>query len=251
MKMDNPNPIWTPTYFHTTPCPPLSTCFPDAPPVFPSPNSSLPQEELNQLQECIEEANNLLHIISNPRDPENTRALQLFLLTLRGLKVQAIIACDTTQEKQIGTLTNAGKDFIELTNQKKGKILIPYLQICLLKRDCNQNPIPQPLPFNFTPPIRQNLILHFGKTVAANPLLINTFFGISLALYLQGFIGKKITIRLQNEENLIQGVLISVQEGEEDADDVLSPPAKIKIKVDNKIVDVDLDDLCFASVCPR
>ncbi|MBO1582817.1 MULTISPECIES: hypothetical protein [Bacillus] len=249
MKKDNPNPIWIPTYFNTTPCPPLSTCFPDAPPAFPSPNSSLPQEELNQLQECIEEANNLLHVISNPRDPENTRALQLFLLTLRGLKVQATIACDTTQEKLIGTLTNAGKDFIELTNEKKGKVLIPYLQLCLLKRDCNQNPIPQPLPFNFTPPIRQNLILHFGKTVAANPLLINTFFGISLSLYLQGFIGKKITIRLQHEEEPIQGILIDVQE--EDIDDDLRPPAKIQIKVANKIVEVDLDDVCFISVCPR
>ncbi|MGE7635922.1 hypothetical protein ACQKMZ_27795 [Bacillus paramycoides] len=247
MKTDNPNRI--PTYFNTTPCHPLSTCFPDAPPAFPSANSSLPQEELDQLQECIEEANNLLHVISNPRNPDNTRALQLFLLALRGLKVRAIVACDTTQEKLIGTLTNAGKDFIELTNEKKGKVLIPYLQLCLLKRNRNQNPIPQSLPFNFTPFIRQNLILHFGKTVAANPLLINTFFGISLALYLQGFIGKKITIRLQNEENLIQGVLIDVQE--EDADNDLRPPAKIKIKVANKIVDVDLDAVCFISVCSR
>ncbi|OJD62418.1 hypothetical protein [Bacillus sp. NH11B] len=247
MKMDNPNQI--PNYFNTTPCHPLSTCFPDTPPAFPSPNSSLPQEELDQLKECIEEANNLLHVISNPRDPENTRALQLFLLALRGLKVQAIIACDTTQEKLIGTLTNAGKDFIELTNEKKGKVLIPYLQLCLLKQDCNQNLVPQLLPFNFTPPIRQNLILHFGKTVAANPLLINTFFGISLALYLQGFIGKKVTMRLQNEEEPIQGILIDVQE--EDIDDDIRPPAKIKIKVANKIVNVDLDAVCFISVCPR
>ncbi|MDM5188408.1 hypothetical protein QUF99_14110 [Bacillus sp. DX4.1] len=249
MKTDNRNQIWFPTHFDVSPCHPLSTCFRNTTPSFPSPNSSLPQDKLDQLHACIEEANNLLHVISNPRDAEITRALQLFLLTLRGLEVQAIVACDTTKEKLFGTLTNAGKDFIELTNEEEGRLLIPYLQLCLLKRNHNQKPSPQPFPFNFTPPLRLDLILHFGKTVAANPILINTFFGISLALYLQRFIGKKITIRLQDEEEPIQGILISVQE--DDVDDDLRPPAKIKIQGVDKIVEINLDDVCFISVRPH
>ncbi|MDM5154658.1 hypothetical protein QUF88_12690 [Bacillus sp. DX1.1] len=249
MKTDNRNQIWFPTHFDVSPCHPLSTCFPNTTPSFPSPNSSLPQDKLDQLHACIEEANNLLHVISNPRDAEITRALQLFLLTLRGLEAQAIVACDTTKEKLFGTLTNAGKDFIELTNEEEGRLLIPYLQLCLLKRNHNQKPSLQSFPFNFTPPLRLDLILHFGKTVAANPILINTFFGISLALYLQGFIGKKITIRLQDEEEPIQGILISVQE--DDVDDDLRPPAKIKIKDADKIVEINLDDVCFISVHPH
>ncbi|MFI8707264.1 hypothetical protein ACIGHG_09320 [Bacillus sp. NPDC077411] len=249
MKTDNRSQIWFPTHFDVSPCHPLSTCFPNAAPGFPSPNSSLPQDELDQLQTCIEEANNLLHVISNPRDPEITRALQLFLLTLRNLEVQAIVACDTTKETLIGTLTNAGKDFIELTNEKQEKLLIPYLQLCLLKRNHKQKPTSQSFTFNLTPQLRQDLILHFGKTVAANPVLINTFFGISLVLYLQRFVRKNIIIRLQNEEEPIQGILIAVQE--EDIDDALRPPAKIKVKVSNKIVEINLDDVCFISVCPH
>lgn len=65
-------------------------CCPEliATPKFPSPNSPLPQEELDELQECIEIANQLLRSLGNRPNPNNLRQLQLHFLDLRKFLVR-------------------------------------------------------------------------------------------------------------------------------------------------------------------
>ena len=60
---------------------------------FASPNSQFPQEELDELQICIEAVNDLLRSLGSVSDPNNTRQLQLHFLDLKGVSVNASILC--------------------------------------------------------------------------------------------------------------------------------------------------------------
>lgn len=60
---------------------------------FASPNSPLPQNELDDLQACIEAVNHLLRSLGTEGDPNNTRQLQLHFLDLKGIRVKAKILC--------------------------------------------------------------------------------------------------------------------------------------------------------------
>lgn len=101
-------------------------------PRFNSPNSSFSPDELEQLQACFEEINDVLRSIGNPRDPENQRQLQLHFRALRGGLVRVIVDCDDEPIELLGTLEEAGRNFIQL-NKIGEKTFILFERICSLQ----------------------------------------------------------------------------------------------------------------------
>lgn len=63
-------------------------------PLFSSPNSPLPPKALDRLQQCIEEANDLLRSLGSESNPDNRRQLQLHFLSIRGANVILKIICE-------------------------------------------------------------------------------------------------------------------------------------------------------------
>nr|WP_106778844.1 hypothetical protein [Lysinibacillus timonensis] len=86
---------------------------------FASPNSPLPADELEDLQACIEAANDLLRSLGNESDPDNTRQLQLHFLNLKGIGVKVSILCgldDPDNEEEFeneNILKHSVEDIIE------------------------------------------------------------------------------------------------------------------------------------------
>lgn len=212
-------------------------------PVFASPNSALPEDQLNELQLCIEEANDLLRTLGAQSDPENTRQLQLHLLKLEGVHVSVKIKCnckegkkrkntkviekqlmDTIEEKK-GVLGTTGRDFIQLET-KRGCIFILFerlISLSRLQKDQEGNEID--LPFN------KELVLNFGKFVSKKPELINLFFGIPLHKQLKEYIGENVQVK--TDKKLVSGTLVSVDE------------ENIVIKELRRENRIDFKDICF------
>ena len=212
-------------------------------PVFASPNSALPEDQLNELQLCIEEANDLLRTLGAQSDPENTRQLQLHLLKLQGVHVSVKIKCnfkeskkrkttkiieepqiETTVEK-IGTLATTGRDFIQL-DTNCGCIFILFERLISLSHLNNcQEQDDMKLPFN------KELVLNFGEFVSKQPKLINLFFGIPLQMQLQKYIEENVQVK--TDKKLLSGTLLSVDE-----DNILIKDLRRENRIDFK-------DICF------
>ena len=222
-------------------------------PVFSSPNSALSEEQLNELQLCIEEANNLLRSLGSQSDPENTRQLQLHLLKLQGVQVTATIKCMLEKETEVitmsenrrkttktvkkqliekvvekdGFLVNEGRGFIQL-NTTCGHIFILYeklVSISHINKFHEQEPYVKELIKN------KEIVLNFGNFVSKRPKLINLFFGIPLYLQLQNFIGKDIQVK--TDMQMVSGNLVSVDEN------------NIQIKNLRRVKQVNINDTCF------
>lgn len=101
--------------------------------LFPSPNGNLPKDKLDQLQKCIEVANDLLRTLGNPQDPDNTTALRLHFRSKRGINVQMIVDCEGTEEYVAGCLEEVGRDFFQLHNSR-GKIFVQFERTCSINR---------------------------------------------------------------------------------------------------------------------
>ncbi|KGR78910.1 hypothetical protein [Ureibacillus manganicus] len=74
---------------------------------FTSPNSPLPQDQLDELQACIEAINHILRSLGTESVPNNTRQLQLHFLDLKGISVKANILCDFGIAEDEASLVNA------------------------------------------------------------------------------------------------------------------------------------------------
>lgn len=61
---------------------------------FSSPNSAFPQEQLDDLQVCIEAINHILRSLGSESNLNNTRQLQLHFLDLKGISVKANFLCE-------------------------------------------------------------------------------------------------------------------------------------------------------------
>ncbi len=181
---------------------------------FASPNSPLNQGELDELQACIEAANDLLRSLGSQSDIENTRQLQLHFLEMRGENVSAHVKCeDNIQQNEddssnnsniekkpkkticlCGKITNAGKDFLQI-NQNGSSVFISYRRLLTIKRDDSEKIIiEEPSLHCANQQLRRKLAFQFGEIVAKNPNFINIFFGSPLFLMLKQYIGKDFKI---------------------------------------------------------
>lgn len=217
--------------------------------VFASPNSALPEDQLNELQLCIEEANNLLRTLGSQSNPENTRQLQLHLLDLKGLHVSVKIKCnfkegkrkntqraikkhpiDSIEEKK-GVLGTTGRDFIQLDTEC-GCIFILFERLISLSQlddyhqDDEQN--------NLELILNKELVLNFGEFVSKRPKLVNLFFGIPLHMQLQKYIGENVEVK--TDKHIVSGTLLSVDEND------------LQIKNSRKKRKINLTDICFIEI---
>lgn len=231
---------------------------------FASPNSRLPQDELDDLQACIEMANDLLRSLGSERDRENRRQLQLYFMELKGASVKAKIACTKSMQdedaaqvmrqdvdmpdeemdaqehkmkmdviKKHGKIATAGRDFIQI-NPVGSFIFIPYNRLISIKRDECDVPEREPEFLDADRKTRRELAFNFGEFVKKDPDLVNLFFGIPLFKQLKEFIGEDVKVRVG--EYILSGLLVCVDE------------ESIQLQCREEKVEVDIRDVCFVEV---
>ncbi|AGK55890.1 hypothetical protein [Bacillus sp. 1NLA3E] len=194
-------------------CPPLHPCPEKIPtPRFRSPNSPLPPAELDELQECIEVANHLLRSLSNERNPNNQRQLQLHLLDLRDILIRVKVYCQEKQIEEVGTLVTAGKNFIKLNTVGK-RVFILFNKIDSLQyEECNTEKKHQQELIHLNRQLKRELVLHFGEFVSGEPELVNLFFGIPIHLMLFQFVGCQVEVMVEDKSEAISGQLLNADE---------------------------------------
>jgi hypothetical protein len=106
-------------------------------PRFSSPNSPLPPKALDRLQQCIEEANDLLRSLGSESDPDNRRQLQLHFLSIRGADVILKIICKEQEikenEQEIEAVNRNRQKYIKM-KKINGKEIEPKLRLKMYKR---------------------------------------------------------------------------------------------------------------------
>ena len=241
---------------------------------FASENSPRTQEELDELQACIEAINDLLRSLGSESDPNNTRQLQLHFLDLRGAVVKAEIICGIEQllqdEEAIGEEdieievedVEIDADELDITNamsericfkviEKKGKlatagrdfiqinqvgsaVFILYSHLISITRGKYETDEQEPEFICANQATRRELTFNFGEFVSKKPDLINLFFGIPLHVQLKEFLGKDV--KGKTDGQFFCGTLVKVDEG--------------NIQIINKMgeEDINIDEICFIEV---
>lgn len=206
---------------------------------FASANSPLPPRSLDELQECIEAANDLLRSLGNRRDPNNQRQLQLELLALQDICVKAEINCGRQKKREkIGILVTAGRDFIEINSSEDGDLVfVLFNRLITIDRDKSfkTNIHPEQDLIDADKCTKRELSLNFGEFVAKRPELINLFFGIPLHLYLLKFIGEEVKVKT-DDETIMNTTLSNVEEG------------RIEVKGLDGTIGINMDEICFIEI---
>ncbi|MBM7607629.1 hypothetical protein JOD29_000873 [Lysinibacillus composti] len=231
---------------------------------FASPNSALSPQELDELQECIEKANDILRSLVAENDPTNKRQLQLHFLKLRGASVEVKILCTRMEQEEeeenemddlfaenededldliipphkkiikvCGKVATAGRDFIQF-NGVGSAYLVLYNQLLSVASDkTSKSKQPQRDFIDANQETRRKLAFNFGEFVANNPDAKNIFFGIPLSLQLNQFIGKEVCVET-TDDGSSEGLLVRVDE----------ELIEIEKKCGDKI-EIDFDKMCF------
>lgn len=218
-------------------------------PRFSSPNSPLSQEELDELQACIERANHILRSLVPDRDPNNLRQLQLHFLNLRGAVVSAKILCGCSHQakkddkdykheelkiiKKKGKITTAGRDFLQI-NPTGSYLFILYEKLHSISRSEDIMMEHEQEFIHADEQTRRKLTLQFGEFVAKNNELVNLFFGVPLLVYLKDFKGHDVVVR--TNDGKVKGILTEI-----DGDQIT-----LLNKMDR--VEVNLRDICYLKV---
>lgn len=187
---------------------------------FPSPNTCLPQEELEELKGNVEEANRfLLNLALGNREESELNSLQEVFMELMGETICVELNCvkenDAIADKhefsgkwQIeGTIWLAGRDFVVLVKDEQ-KIALLYNKICKVDLLNEDDVCKEEILLNLTPNNRDRLARHFGEVVSCAPQLIQLFFKIRLNAFLLQLIDSNI--KLVMEEEKIEGTLCRV-----------------------------------------
>lgn len=204
-------------------------------PRFPSPNSSLPEKELEELKECIEEINEFLLDIGSPQNTSEGRVLQKQFLKLKDQFVKVRVDCDGDKRVIKGALVDSGRDFI-IIDDLDCKILIPFIRIHQINHDCKDHPAGHMKSLiAIDTCLRRELILNFGEKVSKSPSMINLFFGLTLKLYLVSLHGQPAEIATVSEGNRseVKGELVKVEND------------RVQISTSRGIKDVAIEDICL------
>lgn len=220
---------------------------------FASPNSPLDQQELDDLQACIEGANDLLRSLGSRPDEENTRQLQLHFLEMRGEIVSVEIICeferlDVEESSNLpnsdmkikkifcldGKVATAGRDFLQV-NQNGSSVFILYKNLLSIRRkDCMDEFELEHEFIDAEKNLRRKLAFNFGEFVAKNPNFLNLFFGIPLFYMLKQFCGKE-SIALTTM-GMVKGTISGI-----DMDQI--------VLVNNKgEININIDEVCYIKV---
>jgi hypothetical protein len=218
-------------------CSPFQSCPEKIPtPRYRSPNSPLPQAQLDELQKCIETTNDLLRSLGNERNPENQRQLQLHFLELHGILVRVKVKGLERKHEEVGSLINAGKNFIELNTVGK-RVLIPFVKIDSLQyegKDLDKKHHQDLMHLNRQ--IKRELVLHFGEFVSRHPDLVNLFFGIPLHLMLVQYKERMVNLKVEEQNDVVTVKLVEVEEN------------SIQIVKNDETVQIPLEKICLIEI---
>lgn len=207
-------------------------------PAFPSPNSTFSLNELAEITECIEQANELLLSLALERDEENLRTIQLSLKKLVNQHVSVTINCQEEQQGLEGYLVDVGLNFVLLESSVGNIFAIPFERIILIK-DINieeKNSEQKPKLIDIHPCLRRSLTFNFAQVVSKSPFLINLFFGLKLELFLESYVGCFVYVRADKSKDELDGVLRNVNN------------RRIEITMDNEKQGIDFDEMCWIEI---
>ncbi|WP_454193385.1 hypothetical protein [Paenibacillus sp. Marseille-Q7038] len=174
-----------------------------------SPTTSLPRNEFIELRACIEEANQILQTLGNPRTPENPRQLQLKLGSLIGKQVKAEISFQGKFKTITGILREVGKNYIQLgTKNVKRYVMFDHLISVAMDAQDDHYPQHQKNPY-FNEKLNCEILYNFTDVVSGSVKLLNRFYGIPLSVALLQDVGKKIRIKQADSATIHTGILVN------------------------------------------
>ena len=183
----------------------------DDSPKFPSPTGCLTREETEELERCMNEANELLLSLGLSGEIGIDRSYFLALQDDLGADLRMDLECNK-QKEQRGKLIFVGRNFLIL--EELGEVhIVPYQNISKVaiekKSDIRDhtryNKIDELLQNPF---LKRDLVLNFGATVSQSPVLIHEFFGLTLSVLLITYIDQKVTVF--TEGDTITGLITEV-----------------------------------------
>ncbi len=213
-------------------------------PKFPSPNSCLPEEQLEELEARIRQANQLLLDLglSGERTPDEI--FQRAFDGLVGQEVRVELNCPVSEEVtrnivKRGRVMLVGFDFVVLRNKNGKEIIIPFEKINKIKLNGRfAEPNDEAELNDIEPCFRRRLTFRFGETVSSSPELIQIFFRLRLRIYLMLLVNKKLKVRLEGEK--VKGILFDVHRE--------SLTLKVKRKKKKIKMEIPLNNICYLVV---
>ncbi|QOR67623.1 hypothetical protein IM538_05640 [Cytobacillus suaedae] len=217
-------------------------------PKFPSPNSCLPEERLEELEAKIRQANQVLLDLGLSEERTPDEIYQRAFDGLIGQKVLVEINCPVSEEVQrniikCGIVTLVGFDFVVLRNKNEKEIIIPFGVINKIKlKGRFAEPNEENSLNEIDPCFRRRLTFRFGETVSSSPELIQLFFRLRLKIYLMLLVNKRLMVRIEGKK--IRGTLFDVHR------ETLTLKKKIKVKKKkkNKKMEIPQNNICYLSV---
>ncbi|MFT4412451.1 hypothetical protein ACLM5H_01200 [Fredinandcohnia humi] len=210
-------------------------------PKFPSPNSCLPLDELEELEERIALANQLLLNLALSEQREPNEIFQRAFDGLVGQEVSIEIDCPLAKNPEKNTIRAGrvflvGFDFVVIRNRNDREVIIPFEKIKLINLDKGRfaEPIDEPQLLDIEPCLRRAITFNFGEKVASSPELIQIFFRLRLTIYILVLVSKKVKVNIDGES-----MVGNISEVHEES-------LTIKIKENNR--EIPLDNICFITV---
>lgn len=189
-------------------CIPVACCPERLPsPQLPSPTDCLSQGELEELEEVIRDANELLLDLALEDGRPTEEIFRKVFDGLIDLWVEVINQFGETIE---GKVFLVGFDFVALRKEKV-ILILPYNQIELVKpfeRFAELYPDPELTEIDAC--LRRDLTFHFGKVVSSTPKLIHLFFRMRLTIYLLLLVDKRIRVTVGH--STIEGTLVDADQ---------------------------------------
>lgn len=175
-----------------------------------SPTTSLPRNEFIELRACIEEANQILQTLGNPRTPENPRQLQLKLASLIGKQVRAEISFQGKFKTITGILKQVGRNYIQLRNKNVQRYVMfdHLISVSINKAKDNHFPQHQRNPY-FNEKLNCEILYNFTDVVSGSVKLLNRFYGIPLSIALLQDVGKETRIKQADSAIIHSGILLN------------------------------------------
>ncbi|WP_100372902.1 hypothetical protein [Bacillus sp. FJAT-45037] len=179
-------------------------------PRFPSPNTSFSPKELAEIDECIEEANELLLALVD-EDDFNERSLQVQLRKLRGYSVTIHVKCHLKNEEVSGCFIDAGKDFIILEKNETGNLIVIMTKRVISIHQLNRRDrfIKKQDLTKINPCLRRELTLNFSQVVTRSPFLLNVFFGLEFSMFLESNVGHYCYVKTEYGKKEFSGTIIN------------------------------------------
>ncbi|WP_456275835.1 hypothetical protein [Bacillus sp. AK128] len=211
-------------------------------PKYPSPNSCLPEEELEEVEANIEAVNELLLNLglSGEREPN-----EIFKEAFDGLVGQQVIVkliCpslirDGKNMSIKGRVYLVGQDFV-LLKRKKSDVLVRFEQVLLIKlKNRFAEPESEARLSDIDPCFRRSLTYNFGEVVSSSPELIQLFFRLNLKIYLMLLIGEKVKVSLDGRK--MKGKVCEVHD------------ESFTIKMKSKEREIPINNVCKIAVLKK